>query len=138
MFSTVLKSFLHDHFSAKSLWTVNCWSTLMLTSNVGLSRWFVCIWNVRRGVVFPGNSKPLRMCFSFHFQMLFNLHTELVLIAQDRTCGKNLANLFQRKRCISYKERKSEYHRLWKWRKAKRRGHLENKIQLILRYKWKI
>lgn len=48
-------------------------------------------------------------------------------IAQNRTCGKNLANLFQRKRRLSYKERKSEYHGLWKWRKTKRRDHFEKK-----------
>lgn len=59
--------------------------------------------------------------------MLFNLHTELVFIAQNRTCGKNLANLFQRKRSLSYKERKSEYHGLSKWRKTKRRDHFEKK-----------
>lgn len=48
-------------------------------------------------------------------------------IAQNRTCGKNLANLFQRKRRLSYKERKSEYHGLWKWRKTKRRDRFEKK-----------
>lgn len=37
--------------------------------------------------------------------MLFNLHPELILVAQDRTCGKNLVNLFQRKRCISYRKK---------------------------------
>lgn len=71
--------------------------------------------------------KPVRMCFSFDFQMLFNLPTELVFIAQNRTCGKNLANLFQRKRCLSYKKRKSEYHGIWKWRKTERRDHFEKK-----------